>query len=119
MSHEINPQSFQGHQRGSEMRVGVSAGVRSTQRGLLTSRQPAAYFPGEDFQNTRIITEPTISSPSKKVPPVTMIRLARTEGTPVAAVQSLGSGLLFADRSGAFLTLKELAREADAARRER
>ena len=96
----------------------AAAGVGIPQSGPLTSRQSAAYFPAKDFQSGLIITEPTISSPTKKLPPVSVFRLPATEGTTMAVVGSL-FGQLFVPTLGAVITLKELAREADAARRER
>ena len=95
------------------------AGVGILQSGPLTSRQSAAYFPAKDFQSGLIITEPTISSPTKKLPPVSVFRLPATEGAAMAVVGSLFGDQLFIPTLGAVITLKELAREADAARRER
>ena len=96
----------------------AAAGVGILQSGPLTSRQSAAYFPAKDFQSGLIITEPTISSPTKKLPPVSVFRLPATEGTTMAVVGSL-FGQLFVPTSGAVITLNKLAREAVAARRER
>ena len=96
----------------------AAAGVGIPQSGPLTSRQSAAYFPAEDFQSSLIITEPNISSLTKKLPPVSVFRLPATEGTTMAVVGSL-FGQLFVPTSGAVITLNKLAREADAARRER
>jgi len=118
MSYLSKAREPKGHQPGFGKKSVTAAELGSAERGLLTSRQ-SAYFPAEDFQNNLIITEPTISSPNKKLPPVLMIRLPGIEGAPTAAVESLISGLLSVGRSGAVVTLKELAREADAARRER
>jgi len=96
----------------------AAAGVGIPQSGPLTSRQSAAHFPAEDFQSSLIITEPNISSLTKKLPPVSVFRLPATEGTTMAVVGSL-FGQLFVPTSGAVITLNKLAREADAARRER
>jgi|SRR6516164_9457865 hypothetical protein len=101
----------------------AAAGVGILPCGSLTSRPSAAYFPAKDFESSLIIIEPTISyptnsSPTKKLPPVSMFRLPATEGTTMAVVGSL-FGQLFVPTSGAVITLNELAREADAARRER
>jgi hypothetical protein len=89
------------------------AGVGILQSGPLTSRQSVAYFPTKDFQRSLIITEPTVSSPT------TVFRLSATEGTAMTAIGSLFGVQLFVPTSGAVITLNELAREADAARRER
>ena len=97
----------------------AAAGVGILQSGPPTSRQSVAYFPAKDFQSSLILTEPTISSPTKKLPPVSGFRLAATEGTAMAAIGSMFGGQLFVPTSGAAITLNELAREADAARRER
>jgi len=97
----------------------AAAGIGIPQSGPLTSRQSAAYFPARDFQSSLIITEPTISSQIKKLPPVSVFRLPETEGASMAVVGSLFGDQLFVPTSGAVITLKELAREADAARRER
>ena len=97
----------------------AAAGVGIPQSGPLTSRQSAAYFPAEDFQSSLIITEPNISSLTKKLPPVSVFRLPATEGAAMAVVGSLFGDQLFIPTLGAVITLKELAREADAARRER
>ena len=118
MSYRSNPREPKGDQPGFGKKSVTAAELGSAERGLLTSRQ-SAYFPAEDFQNTLIITEPIICSANKELPPVSMIRLPGIEGAPTAAVESLICGLLSAGRSGAVVTLKELAREADAARRER
>jgi len=73
----------------------------------------------DDFQTNLIMPEPTIFL-SKKFPAVSIIRPTETEGAAMSAVQSLIDDGLFIGQSSAFFrTLKELAREADAARRER
>ena len=73
----------------------------------------------DDFQTNLIMPEPTIFL-SKKFPAVSIIRPTETEGATMGAVQSfIDDGLFIGQSSAFFRTLKELAREADAARRER
>jgi hypothetical protein len=73
----------------------------------------------DDFQANLIMPEPTIFL-SKKLPAVSIIRPTETEGAAMGAVQSfIDDGLFIGQSSVFFRTLKELAREADAARRER
>lgn len=73
----------------------------------------------DDFQTNLIMPEPTIFL-SKEFPAVSIIRPTETEGAAMGAVQSFIDDGLFIGQSRAFFrTLKELAREADAARRER
>jgi hypothetical protein len=73
----------------------------------------------DDFQTNLIMPEPTIFL-SKKFPAVSIIRPTETEGAAMGAVQSfIDDGLFIGQSSAFFRTLKELAREADAARRER
>ena len=73
----------------------------------------------DDFQANLIMPEPTIFL-SKKFPAVSIIRPTETEGAAMGAVQSfIDDGLFIGQSSAFFRTLKELAREADAARRER
>lgn len=96
----------------------------SERSGLRTSRQPAAYFPARDFQTSLIITEPTIfrsdKSPDKRFPPVSMIRPEKTECATTTTIELLLIGdSLFVGSPGSVVALNELAREADAARRER
>jgi len=63
MNHGNNPRRIQVDQLGFSGMVAAEF----TQGGLLTSRQ-SAYFPAEDFRNSRIINEPTISFPNKRLP---------------------------------------------------
>jgi hypothetical protein len=73
----------------------------------------------DDFQTNLIMPEPTIFL-NKKFPAVSIIRPTETEGAAMGAVQSfIDDGLFIGQSSAFFRTLKELAREADAARRER
>ena len=73
----------------------------------------------DNFQTNLIMPEPTIFL-NKKFPAVSIIRPTETEGAAMGAVQSFIDDGLFIGQSSAFYrTLKELAREADAARRER
>lgn len=111
--------------RGDFQRKSLCAADAASKRsGLRTSRQPAAYFPARDFQISVIITEPAVfcsdKSPGKKFPPVSMICPEKTEGATTSTVELILIGdSLFPATSGAAVALNELAREANAARRER
>lgn len=73
----------------------------------------------DDFQTNLIMPEPTVFL-SRNFPAVSIIRPTETEGAAMGAVESLiGDGLFIGQPGSFFATLKELAREADAARRER
>jgi hypothetical protein len=73
----------------------------------------------DDFQTNLIMPEPTMFL-NKKFPAVSIIRPTETEGAAMGAVQSfIDDGLFIGQSSAFFRTLTELAREADAARRER
>ena len=72
---------------------------------------------GEDFQTNLIMPEPTVFL-SKQLPAVSIIRPTATNGAAMGAVQSLTADGLFIGQSKAFFTfLRDLAENADAARR--
>jgi len=73
---------------------------------------------GEDFQTNLIMPEPTVFL-SKQLPAVSIIRPTATNGAAMGALQSLTADGLFIGQSKAFFTfLRDLAENADAARRE-
>ena len=73
---------------------------------------------GEDFQTNLIMPEPTVFL-SKQLPACSIIRPTATEGAAMGALQSLTADGLFIGQSKAFFTfLRDLAENADAARRE-
>ena len=73
---------------------------------------------GEDFQTNLIMPEPTVFL-SKQLPACSIIRPTATNGAAMGALQSLTADGLFIGQSKAFFTfLRELAENADAARRE-
>src|SRR5712692_8062864 len=72
---------------------------------------------GEDFQTNLIMPEPTVFL-SKKLPACSIIRPTATNGAAMGALQSLTADGLFIGQSKAFFTfLRDLAENADAARR--
>ena len=78
----------------------------------------APPFGGEDFQTNLIMPEPTIFL-SRKFPVCSIIRPTRTEGAATAAANSLIADGLFQGQSQTFLDLlRDLAEDADAARRQ-
>ena len=75
-------------------------------------------FGGEDFQTNLIMPEPTVFL-SKQLPACSIIRPTATNGAAMGALQSLTADGLFIGQSKAFFTfLRDLAENADAARRE-
>lgn len=75
-------------------------------------------FGGEEFQTNLILPEPTFFL-SRKFPRVSVIRPTETEGAAGAALAFLTADGLFRGQSPAFFRfMAELAREADAARRQ-
>jgi hypothetical protein len=73
---------------------------------------------GEDFQTNLIMPEPTVFL-SKQLPACSIIRPTATNGAAMGALQSLTADGLFIGQSKAFFTfLRDLAENADAARRE-
>ncbi len=74
-------------------------------------------FGGEDFQTNLIMPEPTFFL-SRKFPPVSIIRPTETQGAAMAAVKALTDDGLFIGQPAEFFTvLKQLAEQADAARK--
>ena len=75
-------------------------------------------FGGEDFQTNLIMPEPTIFL-SKKFPACSIIRPTETRGAAMGAVRGLTADGLFIGQSKAFFNfLRDLAEDADEARRE-
>jgi Ferritin-like domain len=75
-------------------------------------------FGGEDFQTNLIMPEATVFL-SKELPACSIIRPTATNGAALGALQSLTADGLFLGQSKAFFTfLRDLAENADAARRE-
>jgi hypothetical protein len=73
---------------------------------------------GEDFQTNLIMPEPTVFL-SRHFPPVSIIRPTATKGAAMDAVKSLTNDGLFIGQSAAFFQfLRDLAEDADEARRE-
>jgi len=73
---------------------------------------------GEDFQTNLIMPEPTVFL-SKQLPACSIIRPTATNGAAMGALQSLTADGLFIGQSKAFFTfLRDLAENADRARRE-
>ncbi len=78
----------------------------------------APPFGGEDFQTNLIMPEPTIFL-SKSLPACSIIRPTNTTGAATGALNFLTAMGLFIGQSPAFFAfLRDLAEEADAARRE-
>jgi len=74
-------------------------------------------FGGEDFQTNLIMPEPTTFL-SRQLPACSIIRPTETKGAAMAALMSLTADGLFIGQSKAFFTfLRDLAENADAARR--
>jgi hypothetical protein len=72
---------------------------------------------GEDFQTNLIMPEPTVFL-SSQLPACSIIRPTATNGAAMGALQSLTADGLFVGQSKAFFTfLRDLAENADAARR--
>ena len=78
----------------------------------------AAPFGGEDFQTNLIMPEPTAFL-SRHFPPCSIIRPTATKGVAMGAANGLAASGLFLGQSPAFFSfIKQLAKEADAARRD-
>ncbi len=77
-----------------------------------------AGFGGEEFQTNLIMPEPTIFL-SKKLPACSIIRPTQTKGIAMGALQGLTASNLFLGQSKEFFAyLRDLAEDADEARRE-
>jgi hypothetical protein len=75
-------------------------------------------FGGEQFQTNLIMPEPTVFL-NKKLPPVSIIRPTKTQGAAMGALNALTADGLFIGQSSEFFQfMKELAIEADRAKRE-
>jgi hypothetical protein len=75
-------------------------------------------FGGEDFQTNLIMPEPTVFL-SKRFPAVSIIRPTATKGAAMGAVKALtADGLFIGQAQGFFQFLRDLAEDADEARRE-
>jgi hypothetical protein len=78
----------------------------------------APPFGGEDFQTNLIMPEPTVFL-SKQFPAVSIIRPTATKGAAMGALKALTADGLFIGQSPAFFQLlRDLAEDADEARRE-
>lgn len=78
----------------------------------------SAPFGGEDFQTNLIMPEPTIFL-SRSLPACSIVRPTETRGVAMGAVKFLTAMGLFIGQSPSFFALlRELAEDADAARRE-
>jgi hypothetical protein len=76
-------------------------------------------FGGEDFQTNLIMPEPTVFL-SRQFPPCSIIRPTDPNGAAMGAVKALTDDGLFIGQSGQFFELlRDLASDADAARRDR
>jgi hypothetical protein len=76
-------------------------------------------FGGEEFQTNLIMPEPTVFL-SKKLPAVSIVRPTATDGAATAALNFLTADGLFIGQSPQFFQfMRNLAEEADQARRER
>jgi len=76
-------------------------------------------FGGEDFQTNLIMPEPTVFL-SRQFPPCSIIRPTDPKGAAMGAVKALTEDGLFIGQSGQFFELlRDLASDADAARRDR
>jgi hypothetical protein len=74
-------------------------------------------FGGEDFQTNLIMPEPTVFL-SRQFPPVSIIRPTATKGAAMGAVKGLTDDGLFIGQSDEFFELlRDLAEDADSARR--
>ncbi len=75
-------------------------------------------FGGEDFQTNLIMPEPTVFL-SKKFPAVSIIRPTATQGAAMGALKALtADGLFIGQSKGFFQLLRDLAADADKAKRE-
>jgi hypothetical protein len=75
-------------------------------------------FGGEDFQTNLIMPEPTVFL-SKRFPAVSIIRPTATRGAAMGALRALtADGLFIGQSKGFFDYMRQLAEDADAARRQ-
>jgi len=86
--------------------------------GLVFPDLNAPPFGGEDFQTNLIMPEPTVFL-NRMFPAVSIIRPTATQGAARGAVKALtADGLFIGQSSQFFAVLRELAADADAARRD-
>jgi hypothetical protein len=86
--------------------------------GLVFPDLNSDPFGGEDFQTNLIMPEPTTLL-SRKFPPCSIIRPTETEGAAMGAAKALAADGLFIGQSKQFFALlRDLAEDADEARRE-
>ena len=86
--------------------------------GLVFPDLNAPPFGGEDFQTNLIMPEPTVFL-SRKFPVCSIIRPTETEGAAMGAAKALTANGLFIGQPPAFFELlRDLAEDADEARRE-
>ncbi len=98
-------------------KAGNAPALTDPTNGLVFPDLNASPFGGEDFQTNLIMPEPTIFL-SRKFPAVSIIRPTETEGAAMGAVKALTADGLFIGQSREFFAvLRDLAEQADAARR--
>jgi hypothetical protein len=98
-------------------KAGNAPALKDPTNGLVFPDLNAPPFGGEDFQTNLIMPEPTIFL-SRKFPVVSIIRPTETEGAAMGAVKALTADGLFIGQSREFFALlRELAVQADQARR--
>src|SRR5947209_1548851 len=98
-------------------KAGNAPPLTDPNNGLVFPDLNKKPFGGEDFQTNLIMLEPTVFL-SRRFPRCSIIRPTQTEGVSMGALRFLTADGLFRGQSPAFFSLmKQLAREADAARR--
>jgi hypothetical protein len=98
-------------------KAGDAPPVTDPTNGLVFPDLNSPPFGGELFQTNLIMPEPTIFL-SRKLPKVSIIRPTETQGAAMGVVRFLTADGLFRGQSPKFFRfMKELAREADRARR--
>lgn len=87
--------------------------------GLVFPDLNAPPFDGEDFNTNLIMPEPTIFL-NRTFPVCSIIRPTETDGAAMGALHALtANGLFIGQSSQFFAVLRELAKDADAAMKER
>jgi hypothetical protein len=100
-----------------EDKAGNAPALTDPTNGLVFPDLNAPPFGGEDFQTNLIMPEPTVFL-RRKFPVCSIIRPTQTEGAAMGALKALTADGLFIGQSPAFFAvLRELAEEADEARR--
>ncbi|GAC1400725.1 MAG: hypothetical protein NVSMB49_13580 [Ktedonobacteraceae bacterium] len=98
-------------------KAGNAPALTDPTNGLVFPNLNASPFGGEDFQTNLIMPEPTIFL-SRKFPVCSIIRPTATEGAAMGAAKALTADGLFIGQSREFFAaLRELAEQADEARR--